>query len=129
MSRELLLDTSAVIPHLRRNEAVTDLLAGADYLYLPIVVLGELYHGAHRLPFPGKQLEKIQMFLRAVTLLGLGTSTAEQFGQISAQLSSEGRSIPTNDVWVAATAREHGLPLVAEDEHFSRVPGINVVHW
>jgi predicted nucleic acid-binding protein len=44
-------------------------------------------------------------------------------------LSTEGKNIPTNDVWVAALAREHRLPLAAQDEHFSRVPDLNIVRW
>jgi len=122
MSRSLLLDTSAVIPHLRREEAVTRLFDSADYLYLPIIALGELFHGAWRLPFPKNQLEKIHTLQKAVIVLGLGTETADHFGQITAHLRVEGRTIPTNDAWIAALAREYRLPLVAEDEHFSWVP-------
>lgn len=32
--------------------------------------------------------------------------------------------IPTNDIWVAALALEHDLPLYALDEHFERVAGL-----
>ena len=129
MSGSLLLDTSAVIPHLRRDESVTKQMEAADRLYLPAVVLGELFHGAYRLPFPERQIEKIRTFLRAVTVLGIGITTAQHFGQISAELSVSGKSIPANDVWVAALAREHQLPVVTEDEHFDRVPGITVLSW
>jgi predicted nucleic acid-binding protein len=93
------------------------------------VVLGKLLCGAYRLPFPERQLEKIHTFLRAVTVLGIGTTTADQFGRINAELSGLGRNIPTNDVWVAALGREHQLPVATLDDHFSRVSGLTVVRW
>jgi predicted nucleic acid-binding protein len=35
--------------------------------------------------------------------------------------------IPVNDIWIAAIALETGLPVLARDEHFSRVRGLSVV--
>jgi len=32
--------------------------------------------------------------------------------------------IPTNDIWIAATAFQHGLPLYTTVNHFSRVQGL-----
>jgi tRNA(fMet)-specific endonuclease VapC len=129
MTDSLLLDTSVVISHLRRSALVTEKLKAADFLYLPIIALGELFHGACVLPFPERQREKINRFLGAVTILGLTHTTAENFGQISAELRAVGKPIPTNDIWIAALAREHRLPLAAHDEHFDRVSNITVLQW
>lgn len=129
MTKSLLLDTSAIIPHFRRNESVTTLLTAADHLYLPSIVLGELFHGAFRLPFPEKQLERIRTFMSAVVVVSVGSATAEHFGRITAQLTTAGRTIPSNDAWIAALACEYQFPLVADDEHFTWVPGLNVIHW
>lgn len=35
--------------------------------------------------------------------------------------------IPINDLWIAALAMGHGLPLLAKDDHFSRVDGLDFV--
>lgn len=129
MSSGILLDTTIVIQHLRLDQAVSDQLLSAESLYLPIIVLGELLHGAYRIPFPERQLEKIAIFMRAVTVLGITTATADQFGQISAELSTSGQPIPTNDVWIAAVAREHQLPLATQDAHFERVSGLKLLSW
>jgi len=129
MSSDLLLDTSAVISHLRLNDAVTEKLTAADFLFLPVIALGELLHGAYRLPFPERQLQKIRTFLQAVTVLGVSTLTAEHFGKISAELSVAGQMIPVNDIWIAALAREYQLPVATHDAHFSRVDGISVIFW
>jgi tRNA(fMet)-specific endonuclease VapC len=129
MSSSLLLDTSAVISHLRPNDSVTEKLTAADFLFLPVIALGELLHGAYRLSFPERQLQKIRTFLRAVTVLGVSTLTAEHFGKISAELSVTGQMIPANDIWIAALAREYQLPVATHDVHFTRVDGISVLRW
>lgn len=125
----VLLDTSVVIRHLHRESAVTDLLEAAEALFLPAVVLGELYHGAFRGRQREKELRGIQELLPAVTVLGVTAKTAELFGQIGAELALAGTPIPTNDVWVAALAREHGLPVATDDAHFARVRGLIVLRW
>lgn len=125
----LLLDTSVIIRHFRRASSVTAQMDAAEALYLPAVVLGELYYGA----FHGRQREKelrwIEELLPAVTVLGITAKTAECFGQISAELALAGTPIPANDVWVAALAREHLLPVVTDDAHFARVHGLTVLRW
>jgi tRNA(fMet)-specific endonuclease VapC len=32
--------------------------------------------------------------------------------------------IPANDTWIAALARQHGLPVLSNDAHFDVVAGI-----
>lgn len=129
MSSSILLDTSAVISHLRLNSSVTAKLEAAEFLFLPVIALGELLHGAYRLPFPERQLQKIKTFLQAVTVVGLSALSAEHFGKISAELSITGQMIPVNDIWIAALAREHHLPIATQDSHFERVDGISVLKW
>ena len=41
----------------------------------------------------------------------------------------QGRPIPENDVWIAALARQHELPIVSRDEHFDDVPGVERLAW
>jgi len=40
-----------------------------------------------------------------------------------------GQMIPVNDIWIAAIARETKLPILARDEHFSRVQGLSVIQF
>jgi tRNA(fMet)-specific endonuclease VapC len=41
-------------------------------------------------------------------------------------LKRQGTPIPTNDIWIAATALENGGRIVAYDSHFEAVPGLIV---
>ena len=43
-----------------------------------------------------------------------------------APLRRLGRPIPTNDMWIAATALQHGLAVFSNDGHFRAVPGLHV---
>jgi predicted nucleic acid-binding protein len=41
--------------------------------------------------------------------------------QIKAELATLGGAIPDNDLWIAAIARQHSLPLATRDTHFARI--------
>jgi predicted nucleic acid-binding protein len=55
---------------------------------------------------------------------------AERWSEIFAQLSRDGRMIPSNDIAVAATALELGFGVLvgtADEKHFRRVAGLRCV--
>ena len=85
--------------------------------------------GANLSQNPSKNLAQIQNFLAAVVVLSPGTTTAEHYGRIRAQLAQVGTPIPENDIWIAALALEHQLPLAARDAHFELVIGLRVLKW
>jgi tRNA(fMet)-specific endonuclease VapC len=41
-------------------------------------------------------------------------------------LRRQGRPIPTNDMWIAASALRHGLSLFTYDQHFEYVTGLSI---
>ena len=53
--------------------------------------------------------------------------TSHYFGQIKSALEKVGKPIPVNDVWIAALAKQNGLPLLAQDTHFRLVSDIELV--
>ena len=42
-------------------------------------------------------------------------------------LKKAGTPVPTNDIWIAAAAFQHGLQLFTKDVHFSFVKGLMLV--
>ncbi len=52
--------------------------------------------------------------------------TADRYAAIHEYLRRQGTPIPTNDVWIAATAFQQGLRVLTLDEHFLRAPQIIV---
>ncbi|MSR65183.1 MAG: type II toxin-antitoxin system VapC family toxin [Verrucomicrobiae bacterium] len=125
----VLLDTTIVIAHFRNDPALDSKLAQAATLYLPWAVLGELYYGAYKSDHRAKTLRQVRIFLNAVVLLTPSEITAELYGQIKSTLAVAGTPIPENDIWIAALAREHRLPLATRDDHFTIVTGLTVLKW
>jgi tRNA(fMet)-specific endonuclease VapC len=126
----VLLDTSVVIDYLRKqDQALIEHLEGANELYLPLVVLGELLYGAHKSTQKEQTLEDVRKFLRVCSLLIPDEVTADLYGKVKAALARKGTPIPQNDIWIAAAALEHNLPLATRDGHFSKVVDLVVWNW
>ena len=124
----VLLDTSIFVAHFRREPALAERLKSAT-LYIPLPVLGELYYGAFKSEHQAKTLKQLQEFLRICAILPPDELTAQHYGHIKADLERAGSPIPENDLWIAAIAREHQLPLVTRDRHFSLVTGLTALAW
>jgi predicted nucleic acid-binding protein len=45
------------------------------------------------------------------------------------ELKLAGHPIPENDIWIAALARQHNLPVVSRDLHFRWVEGLKTIAW
>ena len=45
------------------------------------------------------------------------------------QLKRAGAPLPANDVWIAALARQHDLPVLSRDAHFDAVPTLTRLSW
>jgi len=126
---DVLLDTSVVIPYFKGDRAVHTQIQASAKLHLPQTVLGELICGAHLSTNPARTLAEVQNFLKAVVVLSPGVTTAEHYGRIRADLAKAGTPIPENDIWIAALAIEHQLPLAARDAHFDLISGLQVLKW
>jgi tRNA(fMet)-specific endonuclease VapC len=123
----LVLDTSAYA-HLRvGHREVHRLLATAELIYVPVVVLGELEAG-FRL---GKRLEEnrrtLTEFLEEpfVRVLEVTPAVARRYGQVFSELRRAGTPIAINDVWIAASAIEVGAHLITFDTDFDRVRSLD----
>jgi tRNA(fMet)-specific endonuclease VapC len=124
----VLLDTSIIVAHFRNDPALADTLKSTT-LYIRLTVLGELYYGAFKSGHRDKTLKQLQEFLRVCAVLLSEELTAEYYGHIKADLERIGSRIPENDLWIAAIAQEHQLPLVTRDRHFSLVTGLHTLAW
>jgi tRNA(fMet)-specific endonuclease VapC len=64
-----------------------------------------------------------------VDLLSADKETSVFYGQIAAGLARAGTPTPQNDIWIAALARQTGLPVATTDDHFDRVTNLAVLKW
>jgi tRNA(fMet)-specific endonuclease VapC len=129
MSGRFLLDTNIVIALWANDATVTSQLAIASEVFVPIIVLGELYYGARKSAWLATNLARIDEFAAWNSLLLCDLATAQQYGTIKNGLRAKGRPIPENDVWIAAVAIQYGLTLASRDDHFRYVDGLTIVKW
>ncbi len=124
----VLVDTSAYSAFMRGHPELRLALQRADKIYLSPVVLGELRSGFRRGKRRARNEEALKEFLDTprVEILPVFDTTAVRYAEILSYLRSAGTPLPTNDVWIAAGAMEHGLQVLTTDRHFLSVPQILV---
>lgn len=125
---KVMLDTSAYSAFLRGNAEVKQALQAAEEIYLNPVVLGELSAGFAQGNREKKNKDILREFLASprVQIAVIDEDTAERYAAILTYLWSTGKPIPTNDLWIASTAMQHGLKLITTDGHYRDVPQIIV---
>ena len=126
----VLLDTNIVISHFRGfNENIQRHLEAEGKIFIPLTVFGELMAGAYRSKNKEKSVDQIHIFLKIAALLIPDEITAIHYGEIYAEMADKGTPIPQNDLWIAALAREHQIPLVTRDQHFDRIRDMKILKW
>lgn len=122
----LLIDTNIYSHALRGDQEVVATLRRAERIALCSISIGELISG-----FRGGKRERenryeLAEFLDAsrVDLHPVDEGTAEFYAAILDQLRRLGQPIPTNDIWIAAVAMQHGLTLYSRDAHFQKIQSL-----
>ena len=129
MNGKFLLDTNIVIALFADDPAVRDQLADDLEVFIPSIVLGELFYGALKSTRVEANLARLDEFTRSSAVLGCDATTARYYGQIKNTLREKGRPIPENDIWIAAIAMQHGFTLATRDRHFDEVEGLLIEAW
>ena len=122
----LALDTNRYVDLARGVEATVSLVASADQVFLPFIVLGELRAGFAAGSRAAENERGLRRLLqkRGVAVLLADEQTTGAYASVFAQLRRQGTPIPTNDMWIAALVLQHGLVLHARDQHFDHLAQI-----
>ena len=129
MSGRVLLDTNIALALFAKEAVIQQRLAETDEVFVSSIVLGELYYGAQKSSRVEVNIARVSTFAAANAVLGCDTATAQYYGAIKNQLRATGQPIPENDIWIAATAKQHRLTLVTRDGHFQAIEGLVVEQW
>ena len=125
----MILDTNALSALVDKEAGLLEVIGKSPELALPVIVLGEYRFGIAL----SKQRRQYENWLaRDISLfrvLPVTDETSAQYATIRLQLKTDGTPIPANDVWIAALARQHRLPVVSRDAHFDSVKGIERLDW
>jgi tRNA(fMet)-specific endonuclease VapC len=129
VSGSYLLDTNAWIRLLRDDEQIEQRLQGSGSFYLCTHALGELYSGVLKSSQVQKNTQDVDDLLKKATLLLCDQQTSREFAKLRHFLRINGTPLPINDVWIAATALQHGLILATDDAHFDAIPHLTKECW
>jgi tRNA(fMet)-specific endonuclease VapC len=124
--KRLLLDTSAYSALLRGHAGIKAWVQRAEEILLTPVVLGELHAGFRAGQQRRKNERELEQMLASprVSVVAIDEETAEHYAAIVHSLRMAGTPIPTNDIWIAASAMQYGLTVVTTDHHFEKVPHV-----
>lgn len=129
MSGRYLLDSNIVIALFAGEMSVLESITEVDEIFIPSIVVGELYYGAQKSHRRESNIARIDDFVEASSVLDCDQETARRYGEVKQELQLKGRPIPENDIWIAAVAIQYGLALVTRDVHFQEVDMLEVEAW
>ena len=103
--------------------------AHADEVALPVIVLGEYRYGISQSRNSARYENWLAGLITDCIILDINEESTHHYAAINLELRRIGKPIPTNDLWIAALGRQHGMPIVSRDRHFDLVPGLRRLHW
>lgn len=126
--KKVILDTNAYSALIAGNHDVEAILNEADQVFIPYVVIAELYFGFRKGSKEKRNREILKSFeaMETVSRFYPTAETLEIYSETVLELKNNGTPIPTNDIWIAACAIETGSILITFDKHFFKVSKIRL---
>ncbi len=120
------LDTNAYSAFKLGHEDIIAVIQHVQTIGLSPIVLGELLSGFEMGSKIIANRNELKQFLASsrVKIYPITFETSQFYCEIYACLKRKGKPIPTNDLWIAALAMEHGSPLCTFDKHFDNIDGL-----
>jgi len=125
----VILDTNALSAWAEGDRAIEPVLRSATEMMIPAVVLGEFEFGIRQSRHYRRYADWLHSNLGSVEVVAIDRDVAHAYGAVRLELKKAGTPIPINDTWIAAIARQRGLPVISRDFHFDAVAGIQRVSW
>lgn len=123
---KILIDTNRYSDFAKGEKTAIEIFTTADRLFVPFVVVAELRAGFRSGTISQRNEAILVQFLanERVEVLYADAQTTHIYAETYAQLKRNDTPIPTNDLWIAALAIQHSLPLCSRDAHFEKLPQI-----
>ena len=125
----MILDANGLSAIADGEPALEPILREAAEVAVPVIVLGEYRYGISQSRHKARFESWLEGLILDCRVLDVDEGTTREYAGIRFELRTAGKPIPTNDLWIAALCRQHGLSLLSRDRHFDFVPGIQRVNW
>lgn len=94
-----------------------------------VITVGELRLGVLAARDGATRARRLETVSRAEALdpLPVDARVAHAWAVLRLALQGQGKRMPLNDSWIAATAIAAGLPIASQDGDYDEVPGLQVI--
>ena len=91
-----------------------------------VVTLAELQAGVLAAPDSEARARRLATLDRyaLIEVLDVTEAVATEWARLRVHLAEHGRRLNVNDLWIAASAVAHRLPIVTQDDHFDPLDGV-----
>ena len=125
----MILDTNGLSALADGDLTLEPILRQATSISLPVIVLGEYRYGIWQSRNRARYEHWLAEAVGDYKVLDVDQGTAGYYAEVREELKRKARPIPANDLWIAALARQHHLPVLSRDRHFDFVPGLTRLGW
>ena len=122
----VLIDTNIYSLAMWGDQEIIHSLQTIPHIGFSVISVAELLFGFKKGSRESKNRSELNRFLDSprVVLYAVDFDTAEFYAEILSQLRNQGTPIPTNDIWIASLAFQHGLKIFTRDQHFEKIAGL-----
>ena len=125
----LILDTNALSAIADAEPHASAQFVKARRAAIPVIVLGEYRFGIAQSRNKKSYERWLAELVSVCDVFVLDEETAIRYAELRGELKRAGTPIPSNDLWIAALARQHALPVLTRDRHFDLVKGLRRLDW
>lgn len=120
----VLPDTNVLIDLLGGDRSFERELSAAERILVTPVIAGEFLAGIGKSARDAVRRHAFESFLDdpVVEFAPHDRETGVYYASVHRFLRKAGTPIPQNDVWIAASALQHGATVLTRDAHFSAIP-------
>lgn len=125
-SRLALADTSVFIA-IEQQRPLSE--SPPDEVAVSVITIGELRLGVLAAVDGPTRARRLETLSRAQVFdpLPIDETVAHAWATLRLALRDQGKRMPLNDSWIAATAIANHLPVVSQDGDYDGVPGLEVI--
>lgn len=125
----MIVDTNALSAWRDGDGDLLQVMAPARLLALPVITIGEYRYGVNQSTQRSRAEAWLDQIIRATRVMTVTVDTAMEYAGVRSMLHRKGSPIPANDMWIAALALQHRMPVLSRDAHFDNVDGLTRISW
>jgi len=127
--KTVIIDTNAYSEFKKGNLEAIEIIREVNNIIITPIVIGELISGFLLGTKEKKNRKELNQFIESkrVISVNIDYNTSEYFANIFKELRQKGTPIPTNDIWIAAIAKQFHFAIYTYDNHFKNIDNIKIV--